>query len=241
VIYTYSFGYSPSIVLIDKGDEIEWVNYDTGHDHTFTSDLPTSHPDYWNVLRHAFDIPYYKQFNHAGTFTFHDQLSSFTGSITVAGEPSVTITYPTNGAVFTAPANFYLTAVASNATDVEFYVDNTFLTRVDLIPPYPVSVSNLTAGNRQLMAIATDALGYQATNKVNITVTNPIIRLQNPRLVNGHFLFDATGLNTGRTNILQGSMDLKSWFPLQTNTSQAASQVLSNAVSSSWNFYRIMQ
>jgi plastocyanin len=241
MLYTYSWGFSPQTVILYMGDEISWVNYDSGHDHTFTSDLPSSNPGYWNVSRHAYDPPYYRFFNKAGTFNFHDQLSAATGSIIVAEQPSVTITYPPGSAVFTAPASFYIQTGASNAAYVEFFVDGGFMQRVDYIPPYPVMVTNLLAGSHLLTAIATDLLGYQATNAVAIVVNAAVITLGNPRIQNAQFLFDTANLTNGKTNVLQASTNLVDWISFKTNTAMNSLQTFTNPIASSRRFYRVVQ
>jgi hypothetical protein len=96
-------------------------------------------------------------------------------SIPVNNPPTVTITNPANGGIFTAPATFELQAMASDSdgaiSQVEF-LNGTISLGVDNSAPYAVTVSDLASGNYTLSAIATDDLGAKATNSVSIVVTN---------------------------------------------------------------------
>ena len=82
--------------------------------------------------------------------------------------PVVSLTAPTNGAVFVAPATFSILADASDpdgtVTNVEFF---TSTNGVDFIllaetngTPYVTTISNLPAGDYTLRARATDNLGF---------------------------------------------------------------------------------
>ncbi|HXI54287.1 MAG TPA: Ig-like domain-containing protein [Candidatus Saccharimonadales bacterium] len=90
--------------------------------------------------------------------------------------PVITITTPTNGTVFTAPASFSLGATASDGdgsvSQVQFFNGGTSLS-VDTTSPYSVAVSSLAAGSYTLSAVATDNQGAKATNSVGIVVNNP--------------------------------------------------------------------
>lgn len=241
MIYTYSYGFSPQVLVINRGDRIGWANFDNGHDHTFTSDLPKSNSNYWDTSSVPFGPPFHRIFSNVGTFTYHDKLSSFTGKIIVAGQPSVTITSPTNGAMFMAPAWFSFTANPTNADSVQFYIDGTFLGYVDTFPPYTVSVTNVMTGTHQLTVVASDALDYLATNSIYITVNPPEIRLESPRVLNGQFIFDAKGLITGESNVLQKTTNLINWVAVQTNVALSNSQTFSNSASANCELYRMVQ
>lgn len=88
--------------------------------------------------------------------------------------PTVSITSPANGANFTEPASFAVTASAGDVdgtvTGVEFFRGTTSLGVVNT-PPYTVNVSGLAAGSYALTARATDNDGGITTSApVNITV-----------------------------------------------------------------------
>jgi hypothetical protein len=90
--------------------------------------------------------------------------------------PTVSITSPTNGASFTAPANVPITANASDSdgsvTNVAFFDGTTLLGQTNQTP-YTVTAT-LGAGNHPLTAVAKDNLGLSATSAVvNVSVSGP--------------------------------------------------------------------
>jgi endo-1,3(4)-beta-glucanase len=102
-------------------------------------------------------------------------------SITVTGNsaPSVSITSPSNGANFTAPASINITATASDTdgtiSKVEFFNGATKLGE-DLTSPYTFSWSSVAAGTYSLTAKATDNGGAATTSAaVNVTVTGSAV------------------------------------------------------------------
>ena len=91
--------------------------------------------------------------------------------------PTVTLTQPSNGATFTAPATVNLAASASDAdgtvTKVEFFNGTTKLGE-DTTAPYSFTWNNVDAGTYSLTARATDDLGGVTTSLAStITVNNP--------------------------------------------------------------------
>jgi len=89
--------------------------------------------------------------------------------------PSVSITSPSNGASFTAPASITINANASDngsVTKVEFFRGTTKLGE-DTSAPYSYSWTNVAAGSYALTAKATDNLNATTTSAtVNVTVTS---------------------------------------------------------------------
>lgn len=89
-------------------------------------------------------------------------------STTQNGSPTVALTAPLNGQVFTAPATITLTATASDAdgtvSKVEFYVGST-LVGSDTSAPYSFTWTNVVAGNYGITAVARD-------NTNNMTVSS---------------------------------------------------------------------
>lgn len=88
--------------------------------------------------------------------------------------PAVSITSPSNGAVFTAPATISLAANASDPdgtiSKVEFFNGATSL-GVDNSAPYTATFSNAAAGNYKLTAVATDNSGATTTSsEIAVTV-----------------------------------------------------------------------
>jgi hypothetical protein len=90
--------------------------------------------------------------------------------------PSVSLTSPSPGQTFTAPATVQLNASASDAdgtvTKVEFFQGATLL-NTDTAAPYAFTWSNVPAGGYSLTARATDNLGATRTSTaVAITVSS---------------------------------------------------------------------
>ena len=87
--------------------------------------------------------------------------------------PTVSITNPANGAVFTAPANIAIDADAADSDGtigkVEFYAGTT-LVQTELYSPYNAFWNNVPAGTYTLTAKATDNTGATTTSSP-ITVT----------------------------------------------------------------------
>ena len=100
---------------------------------------------------------------------------SFVASGSTSSPLTVSLTSPTSGASYTAPANITLTATASdsNATVsyVEFYSGSTRFVTVTS-SPYTFAWSNVAAGTYTLTAKAYDSNGAVATSgPVNVTVS----------------------------------------------------------------------
>ena len=103
--------------------------------------------------------------------------SSATAAITVSAAtntpPTVTLTAPTNGASYVAPASIALTASAADSNGsvarVEFYAGTTLLNS-DTTAPYAFTVSNVTAGTYAIRAVAYDNAGA-STASATATIT----------------------------------------------------------------------
>src|SRR5688500_6589273 len=80
-------------------------------------------------------------------------------TVTVNAPPSVSLTGPTSGAVFTAPASVTLSAAAADSdgtvSQVEFFQGSTLLATVTSVP-YAFSVNSLPGGAYSFTARATD-------------------------------------------------------------------------------------
>ena len=91
--------------------------------------------------------------------------------------PTVSITAPTTGASFVAPASFTITATAAdvdnNLARVEFYNGATLL-GFNTIGPYNFNWTNVAAGNYTLTVKAIDSAGLIASASVNVTVASPL-------------------------------------------------------------------
>lgn len=109
----------------------------------------------------------------------------FTIKATINTPPTISLTSPSNGASFTAPALIVIEASASDLDGiarVEFFQATTKLGE-DTSAPYQFFWSNVPAGNYSLTAIATDNKGASATSpSVTITVkAAPIV--SNPPII----------------------------------------------------------
>ncbi|MBI4625712.1 MAG: Ig-like domain-containing protein, partial [Verrucomicrobia bacterium] len=94
--------------------------------------------------------------------------------------PQVSLTFPANGATFTAPASLTLRASASDSDGVvarvEFYRDMTKIAE-DLLAPYEAALSGLPAGSYTFTARAFDGLGAFADSTpatIAVQASNPV-------------------------------------------------------------------
>lgn len=229
--------FSPDPVNIVVGQAVLWKDDGSGPYQI------TSATGAWT----PFNTPGGILFSQSGTYSYYDDVGNF-GTVQVSPNipPSVTITNPATNAVFSAPASFLFAADASDpdadgVSDVEFYVGTNLVDDV-FSSPFATTVTNLTAGTYQLTAIAYDNAGATATNSITIYVGG--ITLITPRVVAGRFLFSASGLTPGKTNVLQTSTDLitsgANWVPLATNVATAGNMSFTNAAMRRV-FFRLIQ
>ena len=161
----------------------------------------------------------------------------------VAPSPSVSITNPANGAVFSAPANVHLGANATvssgTVTNVSFFANATSLGSATSAP-FSITAGSLPAGSYALTAVAT-AAGVSSTSAVvNITVVTPVaVALSSATAANGVFGFNYTA-NPGLTYLVQGSSNFTTWLPLATNKASSNPVHFTNAMApNSRRFYRV--
>jgi RHS repeat-associated protein len=111
--------------------------------------------------------------------------SSAPVTVLVNAPPSVSLTGPVNGAVFTAPAAVTLSAAAADGdgtvSQVEFFQGPTLLATVTS-EPYAFSVNNLPGGAYSFTARATDNRGASASSAPVAVLVNvaPTITLASP-------------------------------------------------------------
>ncbi len=113
--------------------------------------------------------------------------------------PTVSITTPTGGAVFVAPANLAIDAAAEDGDgsvqQVTFYVNGASI-GTDATSPYSVPWTNVSSGNYTLTAVATDNLGATTTSAaVMVTVNQPPGRMNMARASNGGVASASSTLN----------------------------------------------
>lgn len=76
---------------------------------------------------------------------------------------------------------------------------------------------------------------------VNQPSSPPAITLESPRLMDGQFLFEATGLTDGKTNVLSSSTDLTSWTEIATNVAAGVSMTFTNGTTGPHRFFRLTE
>jgi hypothetical protein len=170
--------------------------------------------------------------NHMGGFTYVRS---------TAPAPTVSITSPTNGASFSAPANVSITTSVGGGTvtNVTFRAGANVLGIVTNAP-FSLTASNLAAGSYALTAVAT-AGGLSTTSAVvNITIVSPISTILSPPVVtNGLFAFDYTA-NPGLTYVVQSSSNLASWVSVVTNVAAGnPAHFSATLVSNGGRYYRV--
>ena len=180
------FSFQPPSVSINTGDSVRWTEND-GAFHSTTSD-----DGLWDSGSLPFHGQFSFQFNAAGEFPYHCTPHPFMqASVSVQASanqpPTVSITSPTNGSSFTAPALVPINAIASDSdgsvTNVAFFDGTTSLGHTNQTP-YTVTAT-LAAGSHPLTAVATDNGGLSTTSAVvsvivsaantppSVTITNP--------------------------------------------------------------------
>jgi plastocyanin len=137
--------------------------------------------------------------------------------------PTVSITSPSDGATFTAPASISLQANASDAdgtiSKVEFFAGNTSLGSATS-SPFTVTWTNVAAGTYTVTARATDNLGASTvSNPVHITVNAATVAAPTlsgmTKTPDNKFHFTVQG-TAGHTYLVQASSDLQNWNTIQT-------------------------
>jgi len=147
----------------------------------------------------------------AYTITVSNQTGTATSSpamltVTAAQGPTVTITSPTNGAVFPPHSDVLLAADATESngtvTQVEFLLGTNSVGVVSN-SPFSVILSNLTAGSYTLTARATDSQGnVSVSTPVNFSTGVPVVTIASPTngakfAENANILFSAEASEPG--------------------------------------------
>jgi plastocyanin/glucose/arabinose dehydrogenase len=182
------FAFSPKTININIGDTVTWIEKD-GAFHTATSDTGV-----WDSGTLELNETYSFTFQTPGEYPYFCRPHpAMTGTVVVRSSdntaPSVSITAPTNGASFTAPADVLIAATAEDpggsVTNVAFFSGTTLLGQANT-SPYTITAS-LLPGSHALTAVATDNLGLSATSEVvnvNVSVTGanlpPSVTITNP-------------------------------------------------------------
>jgi hypothetical protein len=67
------------------------------------------------------------------------------------------------------------------------------------------------------------------------------LALESFRLEGTKFLFDATGLTPGKTNVLEASTNLITWTAIQTNLAASTTQTFTNSTTLPRRFFRLLE
>ena len=158
-----NYWFSPTNITINVGDTIVWSNVVlTAHDTTSSSGL-------WNSPQLAQGRIFSYTFTNTGNYPYICALHIVahpeqTGTVSVVTAPNlpptVAITNPPTGTVFTAPANVTIQASASDSngsvTNVQFRIGSTVVGN-DTTAPYAATTNGLPAGSYTLSAVASDS------------------------------------------------------------------------------------
>jgi plastocyanin len=243
------FSFNPSSVTIQANDSVVW-NWLGPTTHTSTSDTSL-----WNSgFLSSGNAQFSHTFSASGSFPYHCTLHPFmTASVTVRAPvqtnvpPTVSITAPTNGAVFAAPWTGTIMAASADSdgtvTQLQFMAGTTVLGKL-ANPPANASftVTNLAAGSYTLKAIATDNGGASTTSSgVGITVAAPAPNSLSSAKKSSPTSFQLSYSTTpGLSYVVQRSADLFHWNPLATNSASGSQgSFTDNAASAAANFYRV--
>ncbi|MGD0615399.1 MAG: Ig-like domain-containing protein [Verrucomicrobiota bacterium] len=256
IVTQTSFVFTPSSMNIAQGDSVTWTNKDPLVTHSSASGTPPASPNgLWNGTNHpggtyTVDFTGFAPGNYPYYCTFHGGPPlNMVGSITVTNAtlapPSVSITNPTDGTRFAAPANIALTASATQVggtiTNVQFFSGASLSGSVSS-SPYNFAVNNASAGNYAFTAVAMNNLGAAATSAVvNVFVeTNAI--LSSPLFVNGQFQLTVNGI-AGQTYATESSSNLVNWSAISTNLapSNSFNVVDPSPTNAALRFYRARQ
>ena len=153
--------------------------------------------------------------------------------------PTVTLTAPSSGAYFTAPASIALAATASDPegklAKVEFYSGTTLL-GTDTSSAFSFTWSSVAAGSYSLTAVAYDTAGAKTTSAV-VPVTVGSTTTSPPRYVVFQKSADHDTLVTSyRLNIFAGGANPATAH--RCRRSASASRRRTPAVTSRWTSYR---
>lgn len=242
-----NFAFQPQMTTINAGDSVLWTwpAGSTSHNVFYTGSA-MGWPGNSAIL--SGPATFMQTFNAAGDFPYKCTVHGFTGTITVNAAnvpPMVSITNPTSGTVFSAPASLTLKASATDSdgsvTNVKFLNGTTLLGNV-AAAPFSITVNNLAAADYTFSAIASDNDGATATNSITVSVINPSpLSISAPAIsAQNHFQFSYAS-DIGLTYVVQVSTSLLSgWTPIATNTATANPTIFTDPnVNNGGSFYRV--
>ncbi len=188
------FQFAPKDLPVSVGDTVTWVNLDNSF-HDTVSGMNRVPSGVWRSQLFGNGGTFSFTFNvSAGRYTYYCTPHVFNfqmvGSITVVAPnaaPSVTVTNPPEGATFIAGENVVVRADASDdnrVARVEFFANGNPI-GTDFAAPFSTALTNVSAGNYSLIAIAFDDAGLSATSLVvNISARQPPKIISQPQSQN---------------------------------------------------------
>ncbi len=222
--------FSPSSLTIHVGDTVTWVGLNNIHNVTGSSSQDLK--DFCGASLSSFapESSCSHTFTNAGTFPYECTIHAafgMLGTITVAASvtpPTVSITNPAGGAVFSAPATLKIAATAAasggTVTNVAFFAGTTRLGSAQA-PPFQITSSALAAGDYSLTAVATAAGNSSTSSVVNISVITPAaVSNSAPVVAHGQFSFTYNA-DVGLTYLVQRSFNLTNWSSISTNAASS--------------------
>lgn len=157
--------------------------------------------------------------------TADDGLSATSSVVNISVEPppSVSITNPTSGSVYAAPADVTIaasaTVVKGSVTNVQFFANSVSLGSVSTAP-FTLTATGLAAGSYALTAAATAAGLTTASSPVNINVETPVaVALGHSAVFSGtNFEFNYSA-NVGLSYVVQRTTNIvfPDWVAIATN------------------------
>jgi len=250
-VYVSMDGFDPESTTIGVGEAVFWMVADDEGPYTISSFSGDWSPRYLYDEGDSVGL----RFNEAGDYSYYDAFNYNSGMVHVGNAPPNTppvgmITSPLDGAVFTAPASFTMSADASDADDgvmdVEFYLGDQEVDDV-FYEPFSTSITNLAAGSYTLKIVVYDYSGGTATQTINIQVqsgSTSVPSMSAPCFVGGQWQLGLTSLTIGKTIVLQSSTDLLSaanWTSIQTNQANGATMMMNAPEDGGNRFYRVIQ
>ncbi len=246
-----NYFFTPTNLTINAGDTVTWSNtvLNPPHDTTGPTNL-------WASSQFASPNKFSFTFTNAGSYPYvcaihvvaHPEQTGLVSVVSAPNlPPTVSITNPANGAVFSAPATFALAAAAADSdgsvTQVQFFRGPNSL-GIDTTSPYSVPVSGLGAGTNIFSAVATDNAGARATNAITVIVTNSAatgVTITNLSLQGSQLKF-FFGTQTGRTYTVERSTVLPTtnWLPLTNFIGTGTNAtILDSTTGTPARFYRV--
>jgi plastocyanin len=244
-----NFAFVPATTNINVGDTVLWTWPSGSNFHNVTSQ---SVPQAWTAsATMSGPATFSTTFTTNGSFPYVCTVHGFTGSIIVAAAaspPSVSITNPAPGEVFSEPADITIQATASDpnsggaVTNVQFLAGATVLSN-ETSAPFAATATGLAAGGYTFSAVARNKDGLSATNSVSVSVVTPVpVVLGAPApLSSTSFQFNYSA-NVGLRYIIQETADLTSpgWTTIATNKAASNPAVFTDTqATNNPGFYRV--